>query len=153
MKKHFPELLLAVLSLIVLNTCIQIEVWNWLAEGNMLPNREGGKLRYMTGTTEQGWRRRESRFDPSLKTGRPLTEQEQLQFAVHRKKAIRRNNVVSWTRGMGTLQYLLAPLAVFFSLVMVLARKNSKSKLFAGVCFMANGIAIAVMLYRGYFND
>ncbi len=110
-------------------------------------------MRYMIGETEKGWRLLQESFDPSLKTGRPLTEKERLQFAIHSKKAKRRNNVVSWSRGMGTLQYLLAPMALLFSLLMLIGRKNIKSKLFSGLCFMTNALAIAAMLYRGYWND
>jgi hypothetical protein len=155
MKKHISIILCAALSAVVLHTCIQIEVWNHLAGGNVLPNREGGKLRYSMGESEKGWRMYQSMRtqDESLKSDRPLTEEEQSHFREHSKHAKRRNNVVSWSRGMGTLQYLLAPLAIIWSVVLLFASKTRRARLLAGLLSATNVISIYLMLYRGYFND
>lgn len=82
MKKHISIILCGILSAVVLHTCIQIEVWNHLAGGNVLPSREGGKLRYSIGESEKGWRLYEAMRtqDESLKSGRHLTGEEQVLF-------------------------------------------------------------------------
>lgn len=51
----------------------------------------------------RGWRTQ----DPTLEAGRPLTNEEHQIFLDHQKYASRRNKVVTWSGGMGTL-------AVFF---------------------------------------
>ena len=153
MKKHISLILCCVLSVVVLNTCIQIEVWNYLAGGNVLPNREGGKLRYSIGETEEGWRMIRGIQDPTLKTGRPLIEEERSEFRKHQKHANRRNKVVSWSRGMGTLQYLLAPIAVIWSIILLFTGKNLRARLLAALFSVSNSTSIILMLYRGYFND
>jgi len=155
MKKHISIILCAILSGVVLHTCVQIEVWNHLAGGNVLPNREGGKLRYSMGESERGWRMYQSMRtqDESLKSGRPLTQEEQSQFREHSKHASRRNKVVSWSRGMGTLQYLLAPIAIAWSVVLLFASKTRRARLLAGLLSVTNAVSIASLLYRGYFND
>jgi len=155
MKKHVSIILCAALSAVVLHTCIQIEAWNHLAGGKVLPNREGGKLRYSIGESEKGWRMYQSMRtqDDTLESGRPLTEDEQSQFQEHSKHARRRNKVVSWSRGMGTLQYLLAPIAIIWSIILLFASKTRIARLLAGLLSATNAISIVSMLYRGYFND
>jgi hypothetical protein len=155
MKKHISIILCGALSAVVLHTCVQIEVWNHLAGGGALPNREGGKLRYSVGESEKGWRAYQSMHtqDESLRSGRPLTEDEQELFRERSKHARRRNKVVSWSRGMGTLQYLLAPIAFIWSVVLLFANKTRRARLLAGLLSASNAISIVLMLYRGYFND
>ena len=156
MSNRLSIILCGILSVVVLHTCIQIEVWNYLAGGNEIPNQEGGKLRYSYGESEKGWRTlrgRETR-DPSLEAGRPLTIEEQQFFLAHQKKADRTNKVVSWSRGMGTLQYLLAPIAIIWSVgLVVVSSKTRRTRLAAGIFSLTNLTSIASMLYRGYFND
>lgn len=155
MKKHLSIILCAALSVVVLHTCIQIEVWNHLAGGNVLPNREGGKLRYSLGESEKGWRMYHKMLthDESLESGRPLTEEERVLFHEHSKHARRWNMVVSWSRGMGTLQYLLAPIAIIWSIALLFASKTRRARLLAGLLSATNAISIVAMLNRGYFND
>lgn len=139
----------------VFHTCVQIEVWNHLAGGNVLPDREGGKLRYSWGASEEIWRAHQSMIthDQSLKSGRHLTEQEKGLFLEHSKHASRRNKVVSWSRGMGTLQYLLAPVAILWSISLLLASKTGRMRLLTGLLSATNALSIVLLLYRGYFND
>jgi hypothetical protein len=155
MKNHITIILCAALSIVVLHTCIQVEVWNHLAGGNVLPNHEGGKLRYSMGESEKGWRVYQSMRtqDESLKSGRPLIEDEQALFREHSKHVERRNKVVSWSRGMGTLQYLLAPIAIIWSVVLLIASKTRRARLIAGLLTATNALSIVSMLYRGYLND
>jgi len=155
MKKHISIILCAILSAVVLHTCVQIEVWNCLAGGDVLPNREGGKLRYSMGDSEKGWRAYQSvrTQDESLRSGRPLTEEEKKLFREHSKHASRRNKVVFWSRGMGTLQYLLAPAGIIWSVALLFAGKTRRARLLAGLLAATNTISIVSMLYRGFFND
>lgn len=155
MKRNISLLLCGVLSAIVLNTCLQIEVWNHLAGGDVLPNREGGKLRYSIGESERGWRAYQSMRtqDESLRAGRPLTAEEHALFQKHSKDAERRNKVVSWSRGMGTFQYLLAPLAITWSVALAFRGPTRRMRLIAILFSLTNTMALASMLYRGYFND
>jgi hypothetical protein len=153
--KNISIILCGILSGVVLHTCVQIEIWNQLAGGNVLPNREGGKLRYSMRESEKGWRMYQSMRmqDGSLESGRPLTQEEQALFREHSRQARRRNKVVSWSRGMGTLQYLLAPIAIIWSFILLLASKTLRTRLIASVFSLTNAISIVLMLYRGYFND
>lgn len=155
MRKKISLILCGLISAVVLHTCLQIEIWNYFAGGNVLPNREGGKLRYSQGETEDGWRIYQSWItnDESLETGRPLTEEEQEIFQKQSKQAKRRNKVISWSRGMGTLQYLLAPLAIIWSVALLFTSKALRYRIFAGLFSVTNSISIILMLYRGYFND
>ena len=155
MKKHISIILCTILSTLVLHTCVQIEVWNHLAGGNVLPNREGGKLRYSWGASEKIWRAHQGMIthDESLASGRLLTEQEKVLFLEQSKHASRRNKVVSWSRGMGTLQYLLAPVAILWSVSLLLASRTGRLRLLAGLLSATNAISIVLLLYRGYFND
>ena len=138
-----------------MHTCIQIEVWNYLAGGKVLPNREGGKLRYAMGETEAEWRKLQSfnSQDFSLRSGRPLTEKELALFKEYSKKARRHNKVVSWSRGMGMLQYVLAPIALIWSLAGLIYFKSNKMKILTCFLLLSNFICLVVMFYRGYFND
>jgi hypothetical protein len=154
MKKHISIILCGILSAVVLHTCVQIEIWNYLA-GGILPNHEGGKLRYEIGESESSWRKWQSirTKDESLRTGRPLTKKEQTAFLEHSKDAKRTNKVVSWTSDMGILQYLLAPIAMVWSAILLNSSKTRRATLFVGIFAITNAISIALMLYRGYFND
>ncbi len=154
MNKHFSIVLCGILSTVVLHTCIQIEVWNYLAGGDVLPNREGGKLRHSI-ESEKGWRmmRGWRTQDPTLEAGRPLTNEEHQIFLDHQKYASRRNKVVTWSGGMGTLQYLLAPLAIIWSGGLVISGKSRTTRVMGGIFVFMNLICICSMLYRGYFND
>ena len=153
MKKPISLILCSILSAIVLHTCVQIEVWNFLAGGDVLPNWEGGKLRYSMGETEKGWRMFRAMQDASLESDRPLTQKERSEFQKHQKQVKRRNKVISWSRGMGTLQYLMAPIAVIWSVVLLFFSKPLKAKVLAGLFSLTNVVSIVFMLYRGYFND
>lgn len=155
MKKNISLTLCTILSIVVMHTCIQIEVWNYLAGGNVLPNREGGKLRHSMGESEEGWRIVQGMRtqDPTLESGRPLTEAEKSLFREHSKQAKRRNKVVNWSRGMGTLQYLLAPIAIIWSVVLLFAGKSRRARLLVAALSLTNSVSIVLMFYRGYFND
>lgn len=52
MKMNWVIILGIVVSLVVFNTAAQIELWNHLAKGGVLPNHEGGKIRSDGGGTE-----------------------------------------------------------------------------------------------------
>ena len=143
------------LSIVVINTCVHIEFWNYLSGGDVLPNREGGKLRYMIGETEGGWRRYHSiqTQDQSLLSGRQLTVEEKELFDEHSQIARNRNKVVSWSRGMGTLQYILAPIAFIWSVFLSFRAKKRRARLIAGMLTLTNALSVFFMLFRGYFND
>ena len=154
MNKRISIILCGILSAVVLHTCIQIEVWNYLAGGDVLPNREGGKLRYSM-ESEKGWRmlRRSQTQDLTLEAGRPLTKEERQIFLEHQEHAQRRNKVASWSRGMGTLQYLLAPIAFIWSVGLVISSKSSTTRVTGGIFVFTNLLSIFALFYRGYFND
>jgi len=151
MRKNLSLVLCCTLSAVVFHTCLQIEVWNYLAGGDVLPRPDGSKLRPWFGEDEQSWRRNNP--DRTLAAGRPLTEEEQEAFREHSTYAKRHNKVVDWSRGMGLLQYLLAPVATVWSLVLMLTGKTRRARLVAALFSATNAISIVSMLYRGYFND
>jgi hypothetical protein len=150
MKFNFAMLLGLVLSLVVLNTALQIEYWNDQA-GGALPNKEPGKLRG-TSTSEWLWRNEQARQtgDESLLTGRPLTPSEKHSLDMRRSSP--RNKLVDWTRGMGLLQYLLAPLAFGLSLVLALVCVEKRARVLFRFLTITNALAIFLMFFRGYYN-
>lgn len=153
--RYVSVVLCGILSVVVLNTCLQIEVWHFLAGGNMLPNREGGKLRYSPFEREEIWRsaRSNETEDASLKEGRPLTSEERSIFEKVKDHACRWNKVVEWTRGMGTLQYLLLPVALCWSALLAFSRTVKGGRAVAWVCVFTNVISFISLGYRGYFNE
>jgi hypothetical protein len=153
--RYVSVVLCGILSVVVLNTCLQIEVWHFLAGGNMLPNREGGKLRYSPFEREEIWRsaRSNETEDASLKEGRPLTSEERSIFEKDKEHARRWNKVMEWTGGMGVLQYLLLPVALFWSALLTSRGTVKVERAVAWVCVFTNVISFISLGYRGYFND
>jgi len=107
------------------------------------------------GETEAEWRQLQiwNTQDFSLRSGRPLTEKELVLFEEYSKKARRHNKVVSWSRGMGMLQYVLVPIALLWSLIMFIHTKTYKIKIMACFLLFSNFFCLVIMFYRGYFND
>ena len=155
-KQTIALILCAILSAVVLNTCVRIEFWNQLAGGKVLPNREGGKLRYSPLSYEDLWRAHQSARtrDPTLKAGRNLTPEEQALYQQESKRAKAWNKVVSWTSGMGLCQYILAPIAFIASVLLLYTSPGRRwMHRVSALLVLSNLLCIILMLYRGYLND
>lgn len=151
--------LCGLLTLVVLAICTVVETLNHCAGGNVLPNREGGKLRLDLRATETGWRLAEAgrRHDPTLAEGRPLGSAERQAFHEQSRRAVYHNRLVSLTRGPALAQYLLAPLAGLWSVVGFARLRRVPGarvpKLLAGVFGLANTVCLVLLFHRGYFNS
>ena len=153
--KHIDKsfVLCGMLTLVILNTCLQIEIRNYQL-GRPLPNKEGGKLRYSAISNEESWREREAlrTGDQSLKEGRELTEKEKNIMAQDDLYASRWNSLVSWARDWGMLQYLLAPLTFIWGLYLAGVRKGKKRI----AALLYSSIAVVCIIFMSitvYIND
>lgn len=157
-KQNLSLILCGLLSLVVLHTCLQVEFWDYRA-GGVIPVPEGARLHpRIAGFDEDSWRKPEiekrkldGKYDEAeaLASGRPLTPEEQAKF----REDVAFNTLVDWTRGMGTLQYVLAPTAAIWAFVLVFTSKTRRARVLAALFTLTNAVSVFFMLYRGYFND
>ena len=146
------------LTLVVSIICVTIELLNVQA-GGLLPKDEPGKWRSAPTHPEMltEWYSQDMRAKLNLAEDAPLPPdaQRQVEARVQRQIPVNRANnalravVESW----GLLQYLLCPLAVVMSLLLVLKRQGIHHLILGGFCMLVSLTAGAFMLYRQYFTS
>ncbi len=153
MKFKSFSILTILFSLIVFCIFIAVEIMNYQA-GGILPNKEGGKLRYSPLEWENGWRDVYSSIkeDASLEQGRKLSAHEYSQFKKDQDLAVKRNRLINATSSWALFQYILCPLALCLSLIMI--KRNEHKLKTLGICLVcANLTSLVFLIWRGYFND
>jgi hypothetical protein len=124
MRTFIPLVLLFILTAVVFQTAVRIEVLNFQA-GSYLPRKD----RNPDGTLADGkWR------VSSLENG----PRDQLRGLVET---------------FGLLQYLLAPLLLIFAIFVFLKSSRSWLKVGATLSLVLSIIAISLMLYRQYYQS
>ena len=153
MKKDTKFWVNFVVAIIVILICLQIELLN-RAAGGYLPHEPDGKWRDYFAISEENWRIQQSKFqeDETLIT-RPLTENERLQMQKDVEHANTMNALKGMVSGMGTFQYVLAPVAFILSIVMTLSRRPKYKRIICVFFALSSFISIVLMLYRGYFTS
>jgi hypothetical protein len=146
------------LTLVVSVVCVTIELLNMQA-GGLLPKDEPGKWRSAPTHPETltEWYSQDMRAKLNLGEGAPLPPDAQREVEARVKRQIpvnRANNalraaVESW----GLLQYLLCPLAVVMSLLLMVKRQGIHHLVVGGFCMLVSLTAGAFMLYRQYFTS
>ncbi len=163
------------LTAIVLHTCIQIEVLN-ARSGYFLPrklSRTGNpkwrvaakKTLFKTLERTIALDRSEAHFDqhpngpaPDFQeleelSGPPYLDAEQAwidnQVALYELNSKLRD----WVGGMGLLQYLLAPIALLWSLWLFRIAASWAERLLVVGCTISNLTSTYLMFYRGYFES
>lgn len=153
MKRKYRFISCGVLVAMATFICLYVEYYNYRA-GGMLPNHDGVKLRYgVEKFIEPHWRRSHGYDDPSLLQGRELTAQEQAILAEETIKTRHSNRVVACTRSWGLLQYLLAPAALLWSVILLLTTKGLYPRIMALLMSSVSLACLYLLFYRGYFND
>jgi hypothetical protein len=152
---------MAALAALVLHTCLQIEVRNYLLGGFLPrdPSPEPGvyyKWRVLGGRmAERVWReqrRRSITQDPALPEP-PLSQQEkrELEAFVAREEALA--SLKGWCEGMGLLQYLLAPLLLILSIAVAVTTRSWPCRAAALICWVVSAISTWSMLDKDYFGS
>jgi hypothetical protein len=139
-----------VLTLVTLQTFARVEILN--ARGGYplpFPSWSTGKWRESRAVDETAFRYFNAQSDPTLMS-RPLSpaERESIRQNVFRNRL--RGVVGTW----GLAQYALVPFGLVISVVVLgQRRRSSGGRALAGVCFVANLLAGASVLHRGYFSS
>jgi hypothetical protein len=146
------------LTLVVSIVCVTIELLN-IQAGGLLPKDEPGKWRSAPTHPEMltEWYSQDMRAKLNLAedASLPPDAQREVEARVQRQIPVNRANnalravVGSW----GLLQYLICPLAVVMSLLLVLKRKGIPHLVVGGFCMLVSLTAGAFMLYRQYFTS
>jgi hypothetical protein len=124
MRTFIPVVLLFILTTVVFQTAVRIEVLNFHA-GSYLPRKD----RNPDGTFGDGkWRL------SSVENG----PRDQLRGLVET---------------FGLLQYLLAPLLLIFAIIVFLKSSRSSLKVGATLSLVVSIISISLMLYRQYYQS
>ncbi len=148
-----------VLAAVALYTCVRIEIFNFRA-GGYLPRHdvgEGNSDQWRTTGSEcirLAW---EARFrNQSYIEGkliRPTAEQEaEIEREIERaeENSDFRDFVSSW----GQAQYLVAPLAMWLSMLIVINKAVPRGgRIIAAIAAAASACSIVLMFYRGYFTS
>jgi hypothetical protein len=160
MRRHFLCISAYLLALTMAFIAVRIE-WLNARAGGVLPNREyfdsnpnDGVVewRYSPFTTEDFWRRNQARTNAESRLrllNGPLTDTEQRQMYSDVKEARARNDLLDFLESAGLLQYLLVPLVLGISFI-VMRVKRRRLAIPPLICAVAAGV---LMLYRGYFTS
>lgn len=153
----------AVLASLVVFICIRIEILNHRAGGVLprdfseYPSGANRKWRYRT-TDRESVRRQFARFYGSGNDGGeelrlPPDVAAEIEEAVDAwiEEALPNNELHDAVATIGLLQYLLSPLSILLSGILVARWRDEAQVVAGGVFLTASCLAFAVMLYRGYF--
>lgn len=165
-------LCLLLLTAVVLHTCIRIEVLN-ARYNHYLPRTDWGNgnqkwrcaassllLRSLERDIANDRYHRfmqthpdESGSDPDQFLGPPYSVAEKTFIDTEMAENDLRATLLGWVSSFGLLQYLLAPLAFCISIASLYFNPNVIIRLVAGSCTVFILVAIALMIYRGYFTS
>jgi len=84
---------------------------------------------------------------------RPLTEIQQKELQRELDQSHANSALRHWVQTWGLLQYVLAPLAVVLSLVLLIRAPSWRGRLGFSLLGTLSGGAVVLMLYRGYFTS
>jgi hypothetical protein len=152
---------MVVLAALVLHTCLQIEVRNYLLGGFLPrnPSSESGvysKWRVLGGRmAERVWReqrRRSSAQDPALPE-RPLSKEEKRELAAFVARQEGLASLRGCCGGMGVLQYLLAPLLLILSILFAVTTRSWLFRAVALACWVVSAVSIWSMFDKDYFGS
>lgn len=144
------------LALLVATTCLRIEILN-AQLGYYMPRENDAdwgisRWRKSTAIDEKAWIRMQSRFDSSIEN-RPLTSQEQEEMRNYIKWAKANNDLRDLVEGLGLLQYLLIPILIVISVILI-KRNNPKTyRILAFMSMLLGLISGFLVFYRGYFES
>jgi hypothetical protein len=161
-----------ILTCVVVHTCIRIEVLNarygyYLPRNDLDRNNPEWRVAALSIVRKSADRmialERQSEFlqqhpdqpvpDEAAFRGPPYSkaEQEAIDSDVQRSKS--NSDLYYSVRGMGLLQYLLAPAALAWSVDLARIRAPRWIRITGIAGCVLNAICIALMLYRGYFQS
>jgi len=152
-KKDISFWLNALLAILVLLICIQIEILNKAAE-SYLPRKDDGKWRQSPFFSEEMWRKIYSheKGDETL-LNRPLATDERNRMERDISRGRANNALLGTVSSVGLLQYFFAPLSFIWSLAIAVRNKNKIKRMISSFFVMSSLISIVLMLYRGYFTS
>ena len=160
------------LTVVVLHTCIRIEVLN-ARYNHFLPRTDAGNgnprwrcaassllLRSLERDIANDRYRRfmqahpnEPGSDPDQFLGPPYSVAETTFIDAEMAENDLRASLLGWVSSFGLLQYILAPLAFCSSLASLYFNHNVIIRLVAGSCTVSILVAVGFMIYRGYFTS
>ena len=137
------------------HTCLQIEIHN-ARIGYYLPRNHDAewgisKWRSSPITTEFMWR--QARIRDGSPQYRPLTSEEKERMTQDIKHAKLWNELRDWVEGFGLLQYLLIPILIILSIVLIIRKTPKVVKILASAFLLIGLINGFFMIYRGYFSS
>ncbi|QDV61054.1 hypothetical protein [Crateriforma conspicua] len=160
------------LTAIVLHTCIRIEVLN-ARNGHFLPRAHPAagnpKWRVVAPTLLARSLERTIAIDrltshvsqhpnypePGIEEfiGPPYTDAEQALIDTEIARNKLSFQLRDWVSGMGLLQYILAPVALLSSLVLMRGTENLAVRFASVACAVSNVTSMYLMFHRGYFTS
>ena len=160
------------LTAVVVHTCVRIEQLN-AKNSYYLPRTDfaGGnpKWRYSTikgtmyGLNNEFAEERMIAFSKSRSErplpefqqfiGPPYSENEQRRIDAKLANNSLRNELHDWVESGGLLQYLLAPVAIVWAIMIFWSQRSLFSRLLSGASAMCAAVSIGFMLYRGYLTS
>ena len=161
-----------ILTCVVVHTCVRIEILN-ARYGYYLPRTDFGSGNPKWRVAADSLARRD--FERSIAMerqakfaeehpgepipehtefiGPPYSASQQTELEAILDQNQRRSALYDWVRGMGLLQYALAPAALFWSVDIARIERSRSGRIAAGFAALLNLICIALMFYRGYFTS
>ena len=172
--KHFKLKIAAccLLTVTVLHTCIRIEVLNRRNEfflPRSIPSTGNPKWRVAAEQLNFMALQRTVALDrmdafiaqypdepvPSIEelSGPPYTPSEQAMIDTEMDRNRLNSELRDWVRGMGLLQYLIAPMALALSISLYCGAPTHTVRLASIACIFSNVASLCSMFYRGYFTS
>lgn len=162
--------LMIAVGIVVAGTCAQIEIKNAEAGGFLprtLPEQGSPKWRHNPVHTEKRWRQMRADPDPAAVTvsseqfrdittqlaEAALSPEETAQMRREVAQAKAENDLYFWVSTMGILQYLLAPMALVWSLVVAVSRRDRRRRAVAAIVATASAVSLLIMFCRGYYSS
>ena len=160
------------LTAIVANTCLQIEILN-VQNDKYLPRTDfgNGNRKWRTAANSALLKSLEQQIaierytafmakhsdrpnmSPEQFFGPPYTAAEQELIDRSLARNSQESKLSSWVSSLGILQYVLAPLACFSAIVMFVVDRKPAIRIAAVVCSLLSVTSIYLMFYRGYFTS
>lgn len=86
-------------------------------------------------------------------SGPPYTNAEQALIDSEIARNTLELELRDWVTGMGLIQYLLGPVALILSLLLLWHSDTFVARIAFVACTVSNSISIYLMIYRGYFES